>query len=98
MPKTKSEAKPTTEADHPYVDDFKKEAPEKQGQPMKIARAAAQLTSGQAGPQKRAEMGGAMQGAVGNERLGQMMSGDQSSPAGSPGTMIQREKDKTKKD
>jgi len=97
MPKTKTEEKPTVEAEHPRPVEVKKEKPEKQGEPIKIARAATQLASNQADTPRRAEMTGAMQGMVGNERLGQMMNADQSSSAGSPGAIIQREKDKSKK-
>jgi hypothetical protein len=74
MHKTKTQAEPTIEAERPTTDEVKKETPRKQGEPVKIARAAAELTSGEtAGTPARAQTTGAMQGAVGNTRVGQMM-------------------------
>jgi hypothetical protein len=98
MRKLKTEEKPMVEAEHPTPAPAKKENSEKQGEPVKIARTATQLASGQGNTSRRAEMSGAMQGMVGNERLGQMMNADQASSASSPNATIQRQKDKSKKD
>jgi hypothetical protein len=73
MSKTKAEEKPTIEAEHLTPIEGKKDSPEKQGEPVKIARAAAQLASKQTDISRRAEMVGAMQGAVGNNRLSRML-------------------------
>lgn len=91
MPKLKGEEKPTIESEHPAAIPVRKENPEKQGGPVKIARAATQLASGQGDTSRRAEMAGTMQSTVGNERLGQMMNPPQSSSAPSPGAAIQRQ-------
>lgn len=98
MPKLKTEEKPTIEAEHPAAVPVKKENPEKQGEPVKIARAATQLALGTADTSRRAEMAGTMQSSIGNERLGQMMNPGQSGSAPTPGPTIQRQKDKSKKD
>src|SRR5687768_1667541 len=89
MPKTKSEEKPTIEAEHPAPDEIKKEGPEKQYEPIKIARAATQLASNESGTPQRAQATKTLQGAMGNARMGEMLALNQSGGGASP--TIQRQ-------
>jgi hypothetical protein len=96
MSKTKAEEKPTIEAEHPPPIEGKKDSPEKQGGPVKIARAALQLASNDSGSggSQRAQANRTMQGAMGNARMGEMLAANQSGAA--PTQTIQRQaKDKS---
>jgi hypothetical protein len=78
MLKAKSEEKPAVESEHPTPAPVKKEGAGKQGEPVKIARAAAQLASDEAAPSQRAQISRSMQGTMGNTRMGEMLALNQS--------------------
>lgn len=89
MSKAKEE-KPVIEAERPTTDDLRKEIPQKQGEPIRISRAAAGLAAGEtgAGATNRAQMSGVLQNAVGNTRAGQLWNVNQENRT--PASLIQR--------
>ena len=75
-----TEENPTIEAEHPTPVGVKEASPEKQGEPVKIARAAAQLTANDSGMPQRAQATRTMQSVMGNAHMGEMLALNQTAP------------------